>query len=159
MRWRVFTNISMEGSSMKSMHSFSFIWAVLLTALAVVPTSAHAQSAAGRFTLPSEAHWGRAVLPAGDYSYSIGYAGASTLVYVRGANGSPGAMILASSIVAADDYSGHSRLLLTRKGDTLFVTSLHLPTLGLVMDFPTPGSETRTRSLAMAREHPGGTAR
>jgi hypothetical protein len=144
----------MEGSFMKSMRSFSFVWVLLLAAAALMaaPTPAHAQSAVGKFTLSAETHWGRAVLPAGEYSYSIGAPGASTLVYVRAVSGSPAAMILATSITA-DDYTGNSRLILTRKGDSLFVTSFHLPTVGLVMDFSTPDKEAETRSLAMARQH------
>ena len=42
-----------------------------LLAICVNAGFANAQTVGGKFTLPFEAHWGQATLPAGDYSFLL----------------------------------------------------------------------------------------
>jgi len=138
---------------MKSMRSFSFVGALLLLlgALSFSPILAGAESsAAGRFTLPVEARWGTVTLPAGDYQYSVEYRGASTIVFVRGTAGEPCAMFLAHSI-EPNNGAGKSDLVLTRKGDTMFVTSLHVKELGLTLDYTIPAVAMETVAARMSQ--------
>ena len=61
-----------------------------LTAQAGEPVSA------GKFTLPFEVRWGQAILPAGDYTYTLNSATFSGVVTVRG--NSKAAMISVGSV-------------------------------------------------------------
>ncbi len=58
---------------MKSVHSFSVVRALIvaISTLSMFSTLAYAQDAVGKFTLPYEVHWGKAILDPGDYKYSI----------------------------------------------------------------------------------------
>jgi len=83
-----------------------------------------AQVAKGKFTLAKEVRWGRAVIPAGKYSYSVERHAVGT-VMLHCLGGGPSAIVLStsSSIV---DTSAPPRLLLTRHGRDWFVTSMIL---------------------------------
>jgi hypothetical protein len=56
---------------MKSMRNFTLLQLAMGSLLAICFNAgfANAQTVAGKFTLPFEAHWGQATLPAGDYSF------------------------------------------------------------------------------------------
>ena len=58
---------------MKSIRRFAQVQVLLLSLLSstVVPMTAHADEVRGAFTLAAETHWGRAVLPAGYYTFSL----------------------------------------------------------------------------------------
>ncbi len=94
---------------------------VAIGGISLLPASAAAEDARGKFTLAREVRWGMAVLPAGDYSYSVGHA-AST-VMLRGLNGGPSAIVLASSVSNVDS-SATPRLMLKQQGNDWIVTSM-----------------------------------
>src|SRR3974377_762565 len=67
--------------------SFSLVKTLVLVvgALCLSAGLATAQSAMkGEFTLPSEIHWGRAVLPAGQYSFDLTSTHAPEIINIRG---------------------------------------------------------------------------
>jgi hypothetical protein len=94
---------------------------VAISGISLLPASAVAEDARGKFTLGREVRWGVAVLPAGAYSYSVDYA-ASTVV-LRSLNGGPSAIVLASSMSILDS-STTPRLMLKRQGNDWIVTSM-----------------------------------
>jgi hypothetical protein len=99
-----------------------------LLAACFVAGHANAQVFRGRFTLPFQARWGQATLPAGDYSFTLDSVGPTcTLHLYRGKNGV--GMILAQSYDKS--YSGHA--VLTVEQGT--VRTLRLPELGIVLQY------------------------
>jgi hypothetical protein len=99
-----------------------------LLAACFVAAHANAQVFQGKFTLPSQARWGQATLPAGDYSFTLDSVGTtSTLRLYRGRNGV--GMILPQSYNKT--YSGRAEL--TVEQGT--VRTLRLPEIGIVLQF------------------------
>lgn len=97
-------------------------------ALGALATIGGAQNAyKGKFTLPSETRWGRATLPAGDYTFVMSSAGSDYRVYIRGAQAN--AIIMAAS---TDDkaVSDHAQLNLVSIADVQTVQTFEAPELG-----------------------------
>jgi hypothetical protein len=128
---------------MKSFRRLVFVRAVvfLITAAIPSPQLAHAQaSATGEFQLSRETHWGGAVLPAGNYEFSVESATPRAPVVIRKISGDfVGAFL--PQIVVPDGTSDNSRLELVRRGEKTFVSSLHVKGLGSALKFVIPKAE------------------
>jgi hypothetical protein len=116
---------------------------LLATALSAGLLSA--EDLKGTFTLPFEVRWGTAILPAGDYSFTIDTGDPLHLATVRGRDGA--AMIMASG-TSDRQFSGRNALFLVRRGRAGTVRALHLatpgigsPKGGLVFHYSPPKSE------------------
>ncbi len=94
----------------------------------------------GKFTLPFEAHWGSAVLPAGDYTISIPSATAPYLLYIRGEGKT--AIILANG-ADTKAVSDHSQLTLVNTGGKHAIRMLEAGQLGLTFDYAVPKAEMK----------------
>ena len=103
---------------------------------------ASAQSAMkGEFTLPSEIHWGRAVLPAGQYSFDLTSTSAPEVIRVRG----EGVNVLLMAQATGDRPTPtDSALVIVRQGDNSFVRSLRLAPLGISLYYAQPKGEAPT---------------
>ena len=102
---------------------------------------ASAQVFQGKFTLPFEARWGKATLPAGDYSFALDSASGQGMLHLyRGKNGA--GMFSAQAYNKA--YSGRAEL--TVVGGT--VRSLNLPDIGVVLHYAPQRAKTAGRELA-----------
>jgi len=144
---------------MKSIR-FSFLAVLgLFAALSgFAPAAAHAQVAEGKFSLASETHWGRAVLPSGDYTFSLESAGRPAWITIRNGEHVLVGMIMPDSL-STTPYSETSELVLTHVGDQVFVSSLRVGDLGVAFSYFVPEtaapSETDTReggvSLALKK--------
>jgi hypothetical protein len=122
---------------MKMMRSLKFLNQLALVALALCLSAGVGRAQEihynGMFTLPFEAHWGSADLPAGDYTISIpSPATAPYLLYLRGEGET--AIIMAS---AADSktVSDHSQLTVVNTGGNQTITALEAGQLGLTFDY------------------------
>jgi hypothetical protein len=105
---------------------------------------ANAQSSfTGRFTLPYEVHWGKVVLPAGDYSITMESSAAPALV--RSASGEN--KMFTSIPVTAESEKGAACLVITLRGNERRVRSLNLPRLGTSLIYE-PLSNTERELLA-----------
>jgi hypothetical protein len=115
---------------------------VVVFALGV--TGARAQSLsttnfAGTFTLPFEAQWGRATLPAGNYSLYYGQLSRSStnIVEVVGKdNRSPHVLILPQGL--NDASTTKSALVCVREGGVGIVQALEMPQIGEAVHFGMP---------------------
>lgn len=107
---------------------------VAITALSLLPASAIAQDASGKFTLSRQVRWGMVTLPPGDYTYSIEYGSADT-VFLRNAAGSA-MIVLVASVSTADPDA--DRLILQNRGGEWFVSSLMLTGPGEELHFNVP---------------------
>jgi len=91
----------------------------------------------GSFTLPFEAHWGKANLPAGKYTFEA-VGNGLPLISVRGeAKGSPTSFVVVAMHDAIPSANA-SELVCIRQGNTRTVRSLILANLGEVLYFAIP---------------------
>lgn len=123
--------------------------ALLLAGLA---TAGNAQNAyQGKFTLPFEAHWGGATLPAGDYTFALPTATYPYKLYIRGQATTAIIMALGFDEKVA---SGHAQLNLVEIADAQNVQTLEAPQLGLTFNFATPTPKHLGRREARQKTAP-----
>jgi hypothetical protein len=140
---------------MKAIRRFLFARAGILafTALALSTALAAAQSSLhGTFDLPMEAHWEKAVLPAGEYSYSVEILTATPLVTVRSADGKWAAMFLSRSLSQTPECNSQDLTLTSRDGE-MFVSSFRLGEMGIALNYAVP-KEAKTASGARRPAQP-----
>lgn len=126
-------------------NSVSKYFLFLLLAMWLAPGVLSAQDYKGTFTVPFELKWGRATLPAGEYSLKLDTAVAPNIVTVRGEGSN--AMIMTNG-VSDRDASGGDCLIVVRRGRTGRVRALRLsiptsgkPNDGLVFSYSAPPNE------------------
>jgi hypothetical protein len=117
-------------------------------ALSLLPTSAIAQDAGGKFVLPREVHWGTVTLAAGPYSYSVGL-GPSQTVFLRKASGS-GVIVMATTVSMADPLAT-PRIVLQQQNGEWFVTSMTLGGSGEDLHFSLPSKRSEIARTAESR--------
>lgn len=111
----------------------TMLFATVLLATCLSASTANAAQPAfrGKFTLPYEAHWGQAVLPAGDYLLSITAIGTFPTVIIQDARtGRSVAMVVPLS--RQDNTEGSSALLVGTRGTQRVIYSLRVAQLGVV---------------------------
>ncbi len=103
----------------------------------------------GRLTLPFAARWGEALLPAGDYSFTIDSLGGRHFLLIQG---SAGALVAPGFLTAgpeAPDVPEESALIAVRQRGSYTVRALRLSAEGLwlTLSFPLPAAASnRARS-------------
>jgi hypothetical protein len=109
---------------------------------------ANAQTVGGKFTLPFEAHWGRATLPAGDYSFRL-ERGPDAKVHVMRA-GKPVAFVVDQGY--STETSAGMSLTVVRNGAGYSICDLNLPGIGKVLHYaptkPARNSAAQEREIA-----------
>jgi hypothetical protein len=124
---RASSGCSTEGGDMK-LGKAGFAGAVIALALATVATPARAQAAyRGSLTLPFEVQWGRAVLPAGEYTLAL--TSISQPMRVIDDGGRTRAFVYGS--VERPRVGQGTFLLVTRDGSKRTVRSLNCPEWGV----------------------------
>jgi hypothetical protein len=124
---------------MKSNRVRIFIAAVLgLFAVCASAKPAAAQAFKGSFTLPTEVRWQNAVLPAGDYTFTMNSAAYPSTIVIRGNNQSAMVMTVGLSDKIVETPS---RLSIERRGQTRFVRELYLAEIHLHLSYSVPKSE------------------
>ena len=101
---------------------------------------------AGKFTLPFEVHWGKAVLPAGDYVIRMDSTSAPATI--SSASGSQ-AMVYTEFPTIADSLKGGTYLTITTQGNESTVRSLNEPGVGKLVIF-SPLTKSEREILAKA---------
>ncbi len=93
----------------------------------------------GKFTLPFETRWGRVVLPAGDYTFTVDSASLPATVIVRSAGESKAAPMIMAQAVSQHTGSGQSALIVVRhSGSGGVVHGLQLAELGVDFEYAMP---------------------
>jgi len=113
-------------------------------AICCMTGSATAQTVSYKLSLPYEAQWGLATLPAGDYSLIVEGVGASAMIRInRGSE--------AVAYMAVHNYdskaSGNCLLTVVRSGAGNFVRDMTVPEIGEVFHF-----DVKTRRLSKREE-------
>jgi hypothetical protein len=134
---------------MKSIRKFPLVKLLVLTiaAMAASAIAAHAQTATGTFSLAHKVLWAGAVLPPGDYAFSLNSQDSPARVTVRQVGGPIVAMVLPQSI-SDDDFVGSSSLVLHEKGGESVVRTLRLKNIGMALQFATPKLATPVAETA-----------
>lgn len=122
-----------------SIHSLKKAFVATAATLVIYASPALAQSAKGEFVLTKQVHWGRVTLPPGTYSYALQQNGFA-VVFLRPAEGAPGYMLVARSISRVEPSNPDS-LLLERRGDQWFVSSLTIKDVNEELFFAMPPVE------------------
>jgi hypothetical protein len=123
---------------MKSIRRFA-LSKVLLLAIAVIGVSAipaSAQTTTG-FSLAHKVLWANAVLPPGDYAFSLDTQSSPARVSVRHVDGPMVGMIL-PQVISDDDFVGGSSLVLHQEGGESVVHTLRLKNIGIALQFVSP---------------------
>ncbi len=112
---------------MKSIRKASLLKVLVLFvgALGASALPASAQSTTGTFTLAHKVRWGTAVLPAGDYTFSVDTQTWPARVMVRELGGTTSAMILPQAY-SDQKLAGGSTLVIEQKAGESVVSSLKL---------------------------------
>lgn len=122
-----------------SIHSVKKALIAAAATLLMCASPALAQEAKGEFVLAKEVHWGKVTLPPGTYNYSLQQNGFA-VVFLRPVEGAPGYMLMAKSISRVEPSNPDS-LLLERRGDKWFVSSLTIKDLNEELFFTMPPVE------------------
>jgi hypothetical protein len=121
------------------------LFAVVLLATCAFAAAANAQTMAAKFTLPFEVHWGKNVLPAGNYTISMD--SLADVALVRSANGNT--VGLTPIPIQAKSDKGVTALFVMVRGNERIVRSLNLPTRGVSLIYP-PATSAQRELLAKA---------
>jgi hypothetical protein len=134
---------------MKGLKRYTHVAVLLLGLLGstAVPMAAHADNLTGRFTLTSEAHWGRTTLPPGEYTYSISAEDAMPIVTVRSVKGDVGAFVFPTSVTEAR-RGEPDKLVLEKTNGGMAVTSLCVRDKGVVLHYSIPKELIETAAKA-----------
>lgn len=129
---------------MKIIRNWVTLAGLSVVVFALCAAGARAQSLrtthyAGTFTLPFEAHWGQATLPAGQYSLYYGrlFNGGVGVVEVIGKeNRSPHVFILPWGV--NDATATRDELICVREGNAGVIRTLEMPETGTALNFKMP---------------------
>src|SRR6266851_4599336 len=98
------------------------------------PAAAQAD-AEGKFTLPYEVKWNDAVLPAGDYTFTLASADQPARLIIRGPKGT---MFIEAVATDQRNRNQHSALTVEQHGGTRFVRELYLAFLDRAILYRVP---------------------
>ena len=131
---------------MKAIRNHGWLKVLVLAAFVACLTGglASAQEYKGSFTLPFDTQWGKAILPAGDYSFKVDTAKAPFVAHVRGEQGS--IMVLAQAI-SNPSRSEHSELVIASSRGKATVRALCLAEIGVVLSY----GKSHPQASALAR--------
>jgi hypothetical protein len=134
---------------MSSIRKFAYATVLTLSALSFAPSLAAAQDAGGTFILSHEVHWQKAVVPAGEYRFTVEPKGPAKLLSLRkvGVNGTSFLMMV--NDVEETQRSDLSRLVMVSRSSGSFVQQMQLPEFGMTLLFAVP-KETREVAQAAA---------
>jgi hypothetical protein len=128
---------------MKTIRRFAYAVVLTLSALNFAPSLASAQEAGGTFTLPHEVHWQNAVVPAGEYRFTIGVDGPAEMLTLHKLNGPAASfMLLVTDTEVSPPSDLISQLVVVAQANERFVTTMRLPEFGMTLHFAVP-DETR----------------
>ncbi len=141
---------------MISFRKYVYAGLVLVTSLNISPTqAAAAEKARGKFTLTHEVHWQNALLPAGDYKFSLDSDGVAGTIVLSKISGSAEGFLLMVHSTDENIGSGPGRLVLESTSQGTYVSAMRLPEYGFTLRFKVPSpAEKQIATLSGA---PGST--
>jgi hypothetical protein len=134
---------------MNSIRKFAYAAALTLSALNFAPSLASAQEAAGSFTLSHEVHWQNAVVPAGEYRFTLEPSGPADVLTLRKVRGKGAGFVMLVTDTETSKPSDLSRIVMVSRPSGSFVQQMQLPEFGVTLQFAVP-EETREVAQAVA---------
>jgi hypothetical protein len=145
---------------MTTIRKFGFAALLAVTSLSFVPSPASAQeNARGTFTLTHDVRWQNALVPAGEYHFSLDSDGpASMLVLTKLSGARTGFMFMVHDTDEIKASPKLNRLVLERTAEGSYVSAMQLPEFGVTLNFAAPPkavekqiAKVGTTTLASAR--------
>ncbi len=126
---------------MKSIRKFAYAVVLTLSALNFAPSLASAQDEGGSFTLPHEVLWQNAMVPAGDYRFTLQPVGPSEMLKLTKITGKPASFMLLVNDTT-EDATGSERasLIIDSKLGTSYVSAMNLPQFEVTLHFAAPAN-------------------
>jgi len=147
----------MRRKVMKTNRSYTVVknLALALAGALVFAGLARAEDASGKFTLPFEARWDVATLPAGDYQFTVDVVKSPTIIEVfRGTKG----VALITTSRPSPVSTGSAALTIVRTSEGNAVRNLSLPEMGVALHYAVPkagrGSAAREPETAQVISAP-----
>ena len=122
---------------MKSIRTFAYAAALILSVFAVQPTLAAAEDARGSFTLSHDVRFQKVVLHPGAYTFSLRSMGPSEFLILRGTNGGSDAMLLVNDVGSSTPNEASRLVLVSRQGQS-FASTMALPEYDMTLHFAVP---------------------
>ena len=125
---------------MKSTRIYGLPRILGLAALVICSSAAlaNAEVVNGTFTLPFEARWGQAVLPPGNYSFSVDSSGSARLtISFEGTSSQNEGAVLPQGYTDQQTLD-RSELLLVNTGGNYAIRALRLAPVGITINFSVP---------------------
>jgi hypothetical protein len=120
--------------------------AVVLMAAALTPSAANAQAMQGKFNLLCTTYWGNAVLPAGDYAFTVRHTSEkANTIEVRGAG-----QVRHMSLPILGKTADKSSLTLAKSNGVAVARSLYIAELGRTFGLP----ESKQTKELLAKSQP-----
>ncbi len=130
-----------------------YVYAALLslTALNIVPSAiAGDEMAKGSFTLSHDVHWQNALVPAGEYRFSLQADGVAGRLMLSKVSGTPAGFMLVVSDTDEMSGAGPGRLLLENTAEGSYVSRMQLPEYGIALNFRVPTEKQMARVITAA---------
>ena len=147
-------------TSMTTIRKFAYATLLAVTSLSFASSPASAQeNARGNFTLTHDVRWQNAVVPAGEYRFSLDSDGpASMLVLTKLSGPRTGFMFMVHDTDEIKPSSNLNRLVLESTAEGSYVSAMQLPEFGVALNFAAPPkaplkemAKVGTTTLASAR--------
>jgi len=134
---------------MTTIRKFAYAALLAFTALNFIPSQASAQEPAqGKFTLAHDVHWGKALVPAGEYGFSFDPAASPRLLTLTKLNGASAGFLIMVPMTEDTKPSDSSRILLQTTSDGSYVSTMQLPEFGMTLEFEVP-SHPAAKQIAL----------
>jgi len=135
---------------MKTLRNYVYAALLAASALSFTPSLASAQERAyGKFTLTHDVHWQNALVPAGDYRFSIDSEGPSGMLTLSKLSGARTGFLFMVHDTDQSKPSDLSRLVLQTTPEGSYVSAMQLPEFGVTLNFAVP-SLTTEKQMAWA---------
>lgn len=136
-----------------------FVYTALLAgaAMNLAPATAAAEEPAhGKFKLTHEVHWGNAVIPAGEYSFSYDPFGTAPVLTLAKLSGARAGFMLLVPTAEPNTPSDSNELVVETTADGSYVTALELADCGMTLHFAVPAHPARQMAKALPVAGPSG---
>jgi hypothetical protein len=132
----------------KTIRNFAYAAVLTLSAVSFAPSLASAQDEGGSFRLSHEVHWQNAVVPAGEYRFTLQTVGPSTMLRLTRLTGAPASFMLMVNDREEDSTgSNQSLLVIASKSGISYVSSMALPEFEIKLRFAPPATTGKAVAL------------
>jgi hypothetical protein len=132
---------------MTLLRKFLYAGLLALAALSFVSSAAAQSMAHGKFALPHEVHWQNALVPAGDYRFSLDGNGSLCVLTLAKMSGTRTGFLLLIKGVDDAKATDTNKLVLERTANGSYVSAMQLSQFGMTLRFEVP-AQAREQQIA-----------